>query len=177
MQFNPTDNYFQLLGVKPVFNIRQNELTAHHQKLQSVLHPDRYVTASPQERRIATQNAALVNEAYRVLTDDCERAIYLLKLKGTEFNLETDTTCDPDFLMEQMELRETIELPETTPRQLSDLKELLNTKINELGCQFNQAHVADDFEQARSEVIKMQFFKKLAAHIEDKIRCAEDAMV
>ena len=168
-QTDPTDNYFQLLGIKPAFEVQHAELSAHYQQLQSILHPDRHVTASPQEQRLAAQNSALVNEAYRVLTDDCERAIYLLRLKNAATDREQDTTDASDFLVEQMELRESIEEHAESPQKLLTMKTSLDARMRDLGVQFNQAYVSGNFEQARVQITKMQFFKKLKQQIKDKL--------
>lgn len=109
MSLNLTDNYFQLFGMRPAFRIDARALEEKYHELQRVLHPDRYASAGQNERRIASQAAARVNDAYRVLGDDCERAAYLLELEGVRIDEQSNTRHDAEFLTRQMELREALD--------------------------------------------------------------------
>ena len=76
-------NYFDLLGLPRAFGIDEQALETSYRELVSAVHPDRFVTESPEQRRLAMQAAALANEAWRCLRDPCERAAYLCQLAGT----------------------------------------------------------------------------------------------
>ena len=76
--------------------------------LQRSVHPDRFVNASDQQRRISMQQATQINEGYQVLKDPLKRGRYLLELDGREHDDERNTSSDTQFLMEQMELREAL---------------------------------------------------------------------
>src|SRR5947209_20378055 len=54
------------------------------------------------------QWATRANEAYRTLRNPVDRARYLLQLKGFDTGEETNTAMPPDFLMQQMEWRESV---------------------------------------------------------------------
>ena len=71
----------------------------------------------------AAQRAALVNEAYQTLKDPLSRARYLLELRGAD--LERHREVAPEFLMEQMELRERLAALRAS-RSLDSLEELLD---------------------------------------------------
>jgi molecular chaperone HscB len=73
------------------------------------VHPDRYATASPAERRVAMQWAARANEAYRVLRDPLLRARYLCEQAGIDLQTESNTSMDTAFLMQQMTWREMLD--------------------------------------------------------------------
>lgn len=73
------------------------------------VHPDRYATASPAERRVAMQWAARANEAYRVLRDPLLRARYLCEQAGVDLQTESNTSMDTAFLMQQMTWREMLD--------------------------------------------------------------------
>ncbi len=163
MNLNPADNYFELFGIPPGFNVESARIESKYRELQSLLHPDRYATAGAQEKRLAVQGAALVNQAYAVLTDDCTRAAYLLELKGVEFNDEPDTVNDPDFLMEQMALRETLEqsVAAADPAvALAQLERDANARMAEWSEHFKRTYADGDFAVAREAVLKMKFIKK-----------------
>ena len=113
------------------------------------------------------QQATHINEGYQTLKDPLRRGRYLLELGGYQFNDEHHTTSDVEFLMEQMELRESLgRVPETDDafvalgmimdRILADLDEHIALL---------QEQFADDssvpFERIADTLTKMQFFRKL----------------
>jgi molecular chaperone HscB len=102
-------NYFELFGLKPIFNIELATLESNFRKIQSDSHPDRFVTASAAEKLSAMQEATLANEAYLSLKNPANRAKYLLELQGITAISETNTAMPTDFLMQQMEWREATE--------------------------------------------------------------------
>ena len=77
-----------------------------YRKLQTEVHPDRFAAGTDQEKRVALQSSARVNEAYRALKDPVERARYLLQLHGIDALAETDTQLPLAFLERQLERRE-----------------------------------------------------------------------
>jgi len=102
-------NHFQLFGLEPAFDLDPASLGETYRQLQRAVHPDRYANASDQERRLAVQRAAQVNEAYQTLREPLRRARYLLHLRGIDIREDTNTAMDAAFLMEQMALRERLE--------------------------------------------------------------------
>lgn len=133
------NNWFDLLGVPISFGIDLGVLTEHYRELQHRVHPDRFVNGSDQERRLAVQYAATINEAFATLKDPLSRAQYLLQHPddlgrpdddpvqpndpvhpndsvhpGAPDHLDvtskgTEKALDEVFLIEQMELREALE--------------------------------------------------------------------
>lgn len=162
MHLNPADDYFELFGVPAGFDVEPARLESKYRELQSLLHPDRYATAGAQEKRLAVQGAALVNQAYAVLNDDVARAAYLLELKGVAFNAEPDTLNDPEFLMEQMELREALEqgAGANSGGALAQLDRDAVARQEELAGDFRRAYDAGELDAARETVLKMKFIAK-----------------
>lgn len=118
-----TQDYFALFDLPPAFDIDSETLTARYRRLQHLVHPDRYSAAGEQERRLAAQRAALINEAYETLKKPLSRARHLLVLRGVD--PQQRNTVDPEFLMEQMHLRERLaEL--RASRSLDSLSALLD---------------------------------------------------
>lgn len=96
---------FATLGLPREYALDSAELERRYRELQRALHPDRFVNASPSERRISLSKAVEVNEAYRVLKDDVRRGESLLALLG---HSSAERSADPELLMEVMELREAL---------------------------------------------------------------------
>ena len=46
-----SQNYFELFGLKPVFDVDRSRLRAEQRRLQASYHPDRHVNASEGDRR------------------------------------------------------------------------------------------------------------------------------
>ncbi len=167
MQIDLKQNYFQLFGLPESFEVDQADLSSRFRELQKVVHPDRFAAGGDQERRMAVQQAAQINEAFETLKQPVSRARYLLSLRGLEMNDETDTTVDPEFLMEQMELREGLaEIPDKPEPEtaLDKLMQQINQRQREIIVQLTRQFATnsdDSLSQARDTVRKLQFVNKL----------------
>ena len=151
--FNQT--YFELFGLEPVFDIDSGKLQQTQQDLQASYHPDRFVAAGEQEKRVSVQMASLVNQAYDTLRDPVKRSRYLLELSGAELPDDSATTADAEFLMEQIELREQIEACREREDGLEHSAVLaagLETRAQQLARAFVASYAASDFEQALAGV-------------------------
>jgi len=106
---NLNENHFQIFGVPAQFEVNVAALEKRYRQLQREVHPDRFAAASQVEQRVSMQLATRVNEAYQTLKSPLRRAEYLLQLNGVDPEFETNTSMSPEFLMEQLELREALE--------------------------------------------------------------------
>src|SRR5690606_20899041 len=61
---------------------------------------------SERDRLLAVQQTANINDAYHSLKQPLLRAEHLLALRGLKISHEQRSFTDPQFLMQQMELRE-----------------------------------------------------------------------
>ena len=102
-------NHFELLGLPTRYLVDGAALEQSYRNLQVAVHPDRFASGTPQERRLAVQLAAQVNEAYRCLKDPVRRAVYLCELAGLSVGEHTNTAMPLSFLQEQMVWRETLQ--------------------------------------------------------------------
>jgi len=172
MQADLTSNYFELFGLPIGFDLQGEELALRYRDLQRALHPDRFANASDQERRLSVQQAARVNEGFRTLKSPLLRARYLLEVAGLPLD-DTDTSMDPGFLMQQMELREALEAVRHSKEPFAAL-ERVRTEIETgerqlvsgLGPLFGQGD-RPALEKARQEVRKMQFMQRLLQEVDE----------
>jgi molecular chaperone HscB len=163
-------NYFELFDLPVGFDVDLTMLAARYRDLQRRLHPDRFVSAADAERRLSMQLTALVNEAYQTLKDPVRRAHYLLQLDGARADSEADTAMDPEFLMEQMELREALaEMRESAEphKRLAELANEAERRMNEKMNEFRTAYTQGQGARARERLREMQFLAKLRREIED----------
>jgi molecular chaperone HscB len=103
------DNHFAFFGIPERFAIDAAALDRAYRDVQTRVHPDRFVHAGATEQRVALQWATRANEAYRVLREPLERAIYLCTLRGQDPADEHDTRMAGPFLMQQLEWREALD--------------------------------------------------------------------
>jgi molecular chaperone HscB len=99
---------FSTLGIEPTFDIDLNAVEKRHRELSRALHPDKYASAPPGERREALRKAVEVNEAWRVVRDPIRRAEALFQKAGVGVGERSEPKPTSAFLMETLELRETL---------------------------------------------------------------------
>ena len=162
-----SSTHFELFGLPQAFEVDRELLDSRFRELQMAVHPDRFASASDQERRISMQQATRINEGYETLKDPLRRGRYLLELGGYEFNDEHHTISAPEFLMEQMELREGLGGVRGSPDPLDKLGVIMDriaADLDALVTELNDnlaAGSANNHAAAAATLMKMQFFRKL----------------
>jgi len=169
-----SQNYYSLFDLPVSFTLKLDELESRYRNLQRVLHPDRYASASDQERRISVQQTAHVNEAFHTLRDIPRRARYLLELKGIGFDDEKDTHFDAAFLMQQMELREELEAItqaddplDKLAKFLAELEQYRQAMYTELASLFADES-PENMDSAKQSVQKIRFLNRLQQEAEER---------
>lgn len=162
-------DYFALFDLPVQFALDLNALRDKYRALQAEVHPDKFASATAQEKRLSVQYASYVNQAFQTLRDPMERGRYLLELKGVAWGDESATIKDPSFLMEQMELRETLaEMPAAQlPDFLGDIVARMSEIERRLGNLLN-GQSSTDLAAARVLVQKLQFLKRLQHDVDEK---------
>lgn len=177
--FDPARNDFELFGLAPAFALDVDLLQSRYRDLQARHHPDRYAAGTARERREALEAATRINEAYRTLRDPRRRARYLLTLAGIDFDEERDTLADPEFLMRQLELRESLDEAQQADDPLAALDafqgRLLREREAVLG-RFAQHYAGDDLPGAKADVLQLSFFDRLLAQLEERMSSLEDVL-
>ena len=147
-------------------------LERSYREIQSRVHPDRFAHAGDAERRASLQWTTRVNEAFQVLKNPVSRARHLLELQGVDVAFETNTAMPPEFLMQQMELREALE-EASDASKLDELRTQLAASRAALENDIAQAiDVKKDYAGAAGLVRKLQFLHRL----DDEIDAAYEAM-
>jgi len=174
-----SSNFFELFELPVSYEVDLNQVQKKYMDLQKQVHPDKFANASDAEKRLSMQQTSWINEAQTTLKDPVLRASYLLKLKGTDINLENETTMDAAFLMQQLEMRERLEhiRKEDDPLDaLDDMAKELKTSTQDMMAAFSEAHEADRIDDAREWIRKLQFMQKakkeidsMSAEIEDEL--------
>ena len=174
-----TSNFFELFDVPVAYQVDLDLVQQRYRDLQKIVHPDKFVNASDQEKRISMQQTSRINEAFNSLKNPVDRAIYLLRLKGVDLNLENETTMDAGFLMSQMEMREELSEIRSKDDPLAALDGFAKHIKNEMLAMmesYSSAYENDQLDDAKEWIRKMQFMQKakkevdeLSAKIEDEL--------
>ncbi|HUW98624.1 MAG TPA: Fe-S protein assembly co-chaperone HscB [Acidiferrobacter sp.] len=163
-------NYFELFDLPVRFDIDRDELARKHRELIRLWHPDRFAQGSDQERRLAVEMSANLNDGLKVLREPVDRARYFLSLNGVSTDEETDTSMDVAFLLEQMAWRERLEDSggdQAVIEALAAEVEALAARKEESLTRMLTAEGTDGFSAARKLVREMQFLRRFAHELDE----------
>ena len=163
-------NYFQLFDLSESYGLDLDKLTAEYHRLQLEYHPDKQSGASEEDRVAAQLAASYINDAYETLKSPLKRAAYVLTTKGKDAESVDQSDLSMEVLVEQMELRESLdELPrdETALPKLEDLKSVVQGKIKNKQKKFEDWVAIDDLDSAKKTFHELQFLFKLLSEIEE----------
>jgi len=161
------DDHFSLFGLPARYDLDITALERVWRECAARVHPDRYATATPAEKRVAVQWAARVNEAYRVLRDPLSRARYLCEQGGVDLQAENNTAMAPAFLLQQMQWRERLDEVRGDAQGLTalaaELDEARAAMQAQVRCLLDEA---SDTAQAAQRVREWMFLQKLADDVD-----------
>jgi len=163
------NNPFALFDLPVAFQVDSALLNERYLALQRSLHPDNFSAASAQEQRLAIQKSAEINDALRILKDPITRADSIIAINtGETENPEEKSNNDIDFLMQQMEWRETLENIENRKDtdELTAFAQEINQIRHAILSELSTALDAQHWDIARAITDKLRFIKKLQAEIE-----------
>jgi len=166
MNLQSTD--FELFDLPTRFAQDAGAIDARWKALQREAHPDRFAAQGAAAQRVAMQWSARINEAQRRLKDPTRRAAYLCELHGAPIDAERNTAMPPEFLVQQMALREALDDADDTAsmdqidRQSASLRRELLSKIE------RQIDAEADWPAAAQSVRALMFLDRLADEIDRK---------
>ena len=164
MNLQSTD--FELFQVPARFAQDLAQLDARWKDLQRQVHPDKFAAEGAAAQRVAMQWSARINEAYRRLKDPIRRAAYLCELNGAPIDAERNTAMPPEFLMQQMELREALDEADTDAAMDALERQSLSLQREMLSKIERQIDAQTDWPAAAASVRAMMFLDKLADDID-----------
>ena len=164
MNLQSTD--FELFAVPARFAQDRAQLDARWKELQREVHPDRFAAQGAAAQRVAMQWSARINEAYQRLKDPQRRAAYLCELNGAPIEAENNTAMPPEFLMQQMELRERLDdahTAEALDEISAESRQLARDLLQKIEQQLDGQQ---DWPGAAQSVRALMFLDKLAVDID-----------
>jgi molecular chaperone HscB len=138
--------YFELFNIPTTYYVNKKDMEVNYTQMQKYIHPD--INKNTEDL------SSVVNEAYSILKDDCYRAKYLLDIKGEIPNKEIE----PITLTHIMELNDKIDEGE-------DVTEEINTKLETLKEEFNQALEVNELVIAKQVYTKLNYYYNIKKKI------------
>lgn len=162
------NQYFALFQLPEQFNIDIKQLEQNYHLLAAQCHPDKFAASSSFEQKQAMMMAATVNEAYRILCNPLDRAAYLLRQKGIDADAPEHTHFPAEFLIQQMQWRETLEdaRAEADTATLHKLATTIQQEQNHLYQKLDTAFAQNQADKAAKLVRQGRFLYKLNAEIQ-----------
>ena len=159
--------YFTLFQLEPAFDIDAENLEQTYRALAARFHPDKFASASAFEQKQAVMMSSTINDAYRTLRNPIDRAAYLLKTLGIDADAPEHTSFAPDFLMQQMEWRETLmeARAESDLKTLENLNDEIRAEQEKLFCDLKQSFACQNYDTAAQQVRQGRFLDKLRNEI------------
>lgn len=159
--------YFTLFQLEPAFDIDAENLEQTYRALAARFHPDKFASASAFEQKQAVMMSSTINDAYRTLKNPIDRAAYLLKTQGIDADAPEHTSFAPDFLIQQMEWRETLmeARAENDLKTLENLNDEIRAEQEKLFSDLKQSFARQDYDTAAQQVRQGRFLDKLRNEI------------
>jgi len=165
-----SQNFFTLLKIPEAFVIDLERLDQNYQDIQKEIHPDRFASFDDETKLESIKKTAQVNDAYQTLKSPIRRAEYMLQLHGMNIHDEKYTSVPQDFLIQQMEWREELEIQKHNKLALeklaTEIQKNKNDMLNQLPAFF--AH-KDDLNDAIKITRELNFIEKIEQHIHDAL--------
>jgi molecular chaperone HscB len=162
-------NFFQLYSLPRCYAVDLSQLQNRHRQLQRKFHPDRYVTATTADQRLAVQVTAYLNQAFKTLKNPVARGVYLLELAGLEPLAVSKTQMPADFLLQQISLRESIDdLPKSLnmDQDISELFNRLQQQYKAIEIEFANTYGNGELSKAEVAIRKLQFMERLEQQLQ-----------
>lgn len=164
---SPT-NVFECLGLSPQFDIDLNLLSERYLERQRLVHPDKFIFKTAEEKLYAQQHSSHINQCYQILNDNISRAEAILEYNNQSADTGDITIQDPVLLHESMEHREKLMMMESKNQVIDFKKEILDLK-HIIEQDLKQAlDIENNFNHAKRLILRLKYLKKLLIEVNQK---------
>jgi molecular chaperone HscB len=174
-------DHFELFGIPRRYALDPKELQQSYRNLMAKYHPDRRNQQSMghhgNDDDDGDMDASQITNAYQILREPHTRATYLLELLGhpIEETANTASLIRPEFLLQVMEWRETIDSLDPSSGDHDDmevLEDLLSQTKDEIQgvmSQLDEAFQKQDLNRAMQLSAQLQYWHRIEETIQDKM--------
>lgn len=171
IKFNQEISYFSIFGLRPSIDIDNKILEIHFAGLINIMHPDRFIYKSEDDKHIAEINTAAIYKAYATLTSDLRICEYIINSRQ-EVNNNEILDDDNGFLMEKMDLYDELHSISSNI-QCNDfrkkLDEIYYSRLSILRNNIRQ----QNFHNQNKALQKLKFIQHLIEALEKKVYMLE----
>ncbi|SBT76395.1 chaperone, putative [Plasmodium ovale] len=156
-------NFFELFDIREVnYDIDKNYLRKKFNDIQKIYHPDR--NSQNQEIEKINEVSSYLNHAYRVLSNDVDRAIYLMNIQYDYKIAEEENLEDDEFLFEIVQINEEINNPDANIASLTkEYKEKYEDYVGKIKLYFKEK----DFNSIVNSLKKLKFINKVLERLQN----------
>ena len=152
-------NPFDVFSIDKKFEIDVKVLEEKYLELQILLHPDKFINSSQEEKNFSNLHTSYVNNAFKVLRDDVSRIKVLLEYFGYQIT-ENESFQDVSVLEEIMELQNksmSVESESEKNKIKSQLMDKIEKEIKTVSQLFNEKKYKD----VHKSCIKLSYLQKI----------------
>ena len=156
-------NPFDIFSIDKKFEIDTKILEEKYLELQILLHPDKFINASQEEKNFSNIHTSFVNNAFKVLCDDVSRIKLLLECFGYQIS-ENESFHDVSVLEEIMELQNksmSVESESEKNKIKSQLMDKIEKEIKKVSQLFNEKKYKD----VHKSCIKLSYLQKINGNL------------
>lgn len=161
-------SHFEVLGLEPRMAQDRATIEKRFREVSQRVHPDRFARGSSVERRIALLHTERVNQAYRALRAAQSRAEHLMEI-AHDAPPEGSKARDPDFLMEMLELQESVDARDEDGLEtlLGDIRMRMRQHYARLASHFDEGSGTPG--QAVDALDELRYLRRLEERIEHRL--------
>tara|TARA_B100000963_G_scaffold349596_1_gene358847 strand:- start:178 stop:750 length:573 start_codon:yes stop_codon:yes gene_type:complete len=156
-------NPFDIFSISKEFKINKKILEEKYIELQTLLHPDKFINASQEEKNFSNFHTSSVNNAFKVLNDDVSRIKVLLEYFGYQIS-ENDSFQDVSVLEEIMELQDKSMSVESETEK-NKIKSQLFDKIEKEMKKVSQLFNEKKYKDVHNSCIKLSYLQKINGNL------------
>jgi len=162
-------NYFEFFGIEVAFEIDVAELRKKYISQSKAFHPDFHALDDTSEQEKMLEKSTHNNQGWKVLSDENQRIAHVLDLHDA-LPKEGEATVPQEFLMEMMDLNETLmelqfgEDPSLKSKVINDLAEIktgISQTAKDAMAAWDEDHEPQFLDIIRDYYLKMKYLKRI----------------
>jgi molecular chaperone HscB len=164
-------NYFELFEMPVSLQVDKKYIQDKYFELQKKYHPDFFSNESEEEQADVLEKSSMINKAYKSFQNEDETIKYVLQIKGL-LEEEEKYQLPPDFLMEMMELNETLmevddSSLEETETKISQLQKHLYDEVQNIIEYYNDDRTTDEqLLQVKDYYYKRKYLNRILERLD-----------
>ena len=157
-------NPFKTFSLEKKYEIDLEKLEKRYLELQQLLHPDKFINCSDNEKSFSNSHSSNINNAYEHLKDSVKRIKILLQLEGYIIEDGNKSFKDVSMLEEIMELQNE-SMSVENERESQKIQLLLKSKIDEEKKKVGNNFLKKKFEDVHKSYIKLSYLEKIIKNL------------